>query len=916
MDEGTRADPDALLASIKKDERGKLTVFLGPAAGVGKTYAMLEAARERLDKGVDVVAGWVETHGRAETEALLEGIPILPPRSLEYRGKLFAEMDLDSLLARKPSLALVDELAHTNITGLRNSKRYQDVEELLGAGIDVYTTLNVQHFESLNDIVSRITGITVRETVPDSVLEEAEIQLIDIPPEDLMQRLRDGKVYVSDQAEEALHKFFRPGNINALREMTLRYTAQRVDQQLETYMKAHGIAGPWPAGDRVMVCISSSPFATRLIRNGSRMAARLQAEWIAVYVETSDRVMPDKVRERLQKNLRLAEDLGAETVTLSGDDPVDELLALAHKRNVTQLIIGQPLRFRFSEWLFGSLVDKVIRRSEGISVHVIPGRPEWPGRQPSVLVSRPGPSAASLLRVLGIIVLVTVLGRIFMPSLGLVNIAMFYLLPVLLSAINWGPKLAAITALAVFLFFDFLFVPPTFSLTVLDLRYLFTLAIYLLVAGLTGSLSARLHHQVRQARQREDRMTALYSLSREISGANDLEPILTSVAREVAESIEGQVVIMLPDKGDKLAIRATTPDAAADFAVEKEIAVATWVFEHGQIAGQGTDTLGGAKGVYAPLKTQQNTIGVLGVQPRFSERYLSAEQRHLLEAFASLIAIAVNRIELAEQARHAQLLIESERLHNALFNSISHDLRTPLTSITGAVTSLLDDAEIYGPEARGDLLQTIKLGASRMERLVNNLLDMARLESGVLKLRKDWCDIQDIIGVAVSRCDGLRGRTLKIDVEPGLPLVPVDFVLIEQVLVNILDNAIKYSPPEQDLKIHARRVEKMLEVSVTDHGPGIPEGDLERIFDKFYRLQASSQVTGTGLGLAICRAIVEAHDGCIWAANHRQGGAVITFRVPQGERAPGQYPETNRISGIEPATEGETSNAKQGEQNE
>jgi two-component system sensor histidine kinase KdpD len=893
VEKDKRPDPDALLAGLEEERRGKLTVFLGAAAGVGKTYAMLQVARERLAEGVDVVVGWVETHGRAETEALLKGLPVIPPRRLIYRGKEFVEMDLDALLARRPELALVDELAHTNIPGSRHVRRYQDVEELLSAGIDVYTTLNIQHLESLNDIVAQITGVRVHETVPDRMLEAARIHLVDIPPEELIQRLKDGKVYVPEQAAEALRRFFRPGNINALRELALRYTAQRVDRQVEWYMRLHGIAGPWPAGERVMVCVSPSPFSARLIRIGRRMAEGLQAEWLAAYVETPRRLPVGELeKDRLARNLRLAEELGAETVIITGQDVARELLELARRRNVSQIIIGKPLHSRLWEWMHGSVVDKIIRHSEGISVHVIPGKPVEGGKSPrTTRVARRTFSFLPYVLVLGTTAFLTAFAYIFRASLGQVNIALLFLVPVLGGAMKWGTGPAVVAALSGALAFDFLFVPPIFSFTAADLRYLISFAIFLLVAVLTGTLSTRLQQQVNLSRWREAQTAALYALSREIAAVSEPEQVLQSVVRKVAEAVEARVTVLLPDDKGNLVVRASSVSGGDELLGEDERAVATWVFVHGEKAGRGTDTLSASAGLYLPLRTGEGIRGVLGIYPGKGEEYFSPDQIRLLEAFAGLTALVVTRIQLAQKAREARLLAESERLRTALFNSLSHDLRTPLATIIGAVTGLLEGEGVYDSSARRELLQSIKHEAARMNRFVNNLLDMARLESGVLTLRREWCDIQDIIGVAVARLDEvLHSRPLKIDVEPGLPLVQADCTLIEQVLVNLLENAVKYSEPGSEIAISARYRGDRLEVAVANRGPQIPPVDLERIFDKFYRLKSPRLVSGTGLGLAICRGIIAAHGGKIWASNHPAGGVVITFQLPLGETVPDEAP--------------------------
>lgn len=874
-------------------ERGKLTVFLGAAAGVGKTFAMLESARERLAEGTDVVVGLVETHGRVETEDLLLGLQVISPHIYDYRGKTFPEMDLDVLLARRPELVVVDELAHTNISGSRHSRRYQDVEELLAAGISVYTTLNIQHLESLNDIVAQITGVTVQETVPDRILDEAsQIQLVDVPPEELLQRLKDGKVFVPELAAEAMHRFFRPGNINALRELALRFTARRVDHQLESYMRVHGIAGPWPTGERVMVCVSSSPFSAQLIRVAFRMAQGLQTEWLAVSVETAGSFPSSEIeKDRLAKNLRLAEELGAETVTLTGNDIAEAILELARKRNVSQIIIGKPLHSRLWNWLHGSVVNKVIGRSKGISVHVIPGKVQQVQEKHSFGRKRNTFSYAPYFWALLMMAGLTVAVSPFKSSLGLVNIALIFLLPVLISASKWGAGPAFVASVAGVVTFDFFFVPPRLSFTVADVRYLISFAIFLLVGLITGTLSTRLKRQVNHSRQREARVAALYALSRDIAAVHDLDFVLESVARKVADTIEGKVGLLLPNPGGSLQLKASSNPSDESFVDEHELTVAVWVFENGQKAGKGTETLGAAVGFYLPLFTAQGVQGVLAICLNDPDKGFQPEQLRLLEAFASLAAMAVNKIKLTEQAREAQTLAESEKLRTALFNSLSHDLRTPLASIIGAVTGLLEGENVYSPAARRDLLQTIQQGATRMNRFVGNLLDMARLESGMLRLNKEWCDVQDIVGVALSRMgESISTRPLTVKIEPDLPLVQADFVLIEQVFVNLLDNALKYSEPCSDIFISARRAGKQIEVAVADRGTEIPEDDLGRIFDKFYRLKSPLQVSGTGLGLSICKGIIEAHGGKIWAANSPDGGAVITFILPLSDDYPGRVP--------------------------
>ncbi|AFM40932.1 osmosensitive K+ channel histidine kinase [Desulfosporosinus acidiphilus SJ4] len=873
--------------------QGKLTVFLGAVAGVGKTYAMLEAAKERLSEGTDVVIGFVETHGSLETETVLKGIPYISSKTQEFLGKLVQEMDLEVLLERHPQLVVVDELAHTNIPGSRHRKRYQDVEELLASGIDVYTTLNIQHLESLNDVVAQITGVTVSETVPDRILEIAsQIQMVDITPDELIQRLKEGKVNVPGVAAEAIEKFFRPGNINALREMSLRYTAKRVDCQMESYMRNHGIAGPWPSGEKVMVCVSGNPFSTKLIRTAKRMAARQNAEWLAVHVVLPGEMQKNEnEKDLMEENLRMAEKLGAEIVTPHGDDIVEELLTLARKRNVSQIIIGKPERARFQELFHGSVVDKVIRRSHGISVHVISGRKNAADRKRETIAEDNNTSLGHLSRrqrysatpyLMSVLMMsaLTVAVSPIETFLGPVNIPMLYLLPVLLTAARWGRLPALITAGMGVIIFDYFFVPPFYTLHVDDFRYVISFVILMIAGIVTGTLSGRLTDQINYSRQREQQVSALYSLSRDLTAVDKLERILDSIARKIGETLDGQVVLLLPDERNNLVLSQSS--STDHFMTESEMNVASWVYERGQKAGRGTETLRSAKALYLPLITEQGTHGVLGICFFHQNDIVSPQQIRFLDAFAGLAALAINRIKLADEARQAHALAESERLRTALFNSLSHDLRTPLSSIIGAATGLLEDEDVvYSPDARHDLLQTILQGAERMNRFVNNLLDMARLESGMLKLHKDWCDIQDIIGVAINRLDiVLAKRLLDINIPAGLPLVQADYALIEQVIVNLLDNAVKYSEPVSKIVISVKQVGQNLEISVANRGNPIPETDLSKVFDKFYRLTSPLQVSGSGLGLSICKGIIESHNGDIWAENNELGGVTIIFTLP------------------------------------
>lgn len=882
-----RPDPDILLERVNKEARGKLTVFLGAAAGVGKTFTMLEAAHQRLAEGVDVTIGWVETHGRQETERLVTGLPRVLPQHLEYRGRTMAEMNTDAILQRKPELVLVDELAHTNIPGSRHVRRFQDVEELLQAGIHVYTTLNIQHIESLNDIVAQITGVVVKETIPDYIIEQADrIQLIDIPADELIKRLKEGKVYVPGQAEQALKKFFRPGNIGALRELALRFTASRVDKDLHEYMREHHIEGPWPAAGRVMVCVSASPFSAQLIRAARRLAGGLQAELIAIHIEAPARRFPigDKERDRVFRNMRLAEELGAKTLSVVGDNLVHEILEVARNHNVSSIVIGKPRHSRFWEFWQGSTVDKLIRNSGGINVYVIQGTAEK-DKVPSIRtmprVDRPIWSQYGLGLVMSAVV--TLFCVTFRDYMELVNIALLYQIPVTMSAFWWGRWPSYFTAFCGVASFDFLYVPPIYTFNITDVRYLWSFITFLIVAFVIGGRTELLRVEAASARQRERSTRALYEFSKEIAAIIDVTVIAQGLVKQAAETTGRSVIVMLPDNNGKLAVCAehypVTDSLLRALNEPSEAAVATWVYEHRQPAGRSTDTLPSAKYLYIPLKTNNNVYGVMGVH--LAEKQVAPEEKRLIDAWVSLAGLAIERVRLTEQARETALLAESDRLRTALFNSISHELRTPLASIVGSVSSLTEAEGVYTEKARRELLENIQEGASRMERVISNLLDSARLESGMMQLKIDWCDIQDIIGTALQR---LRERTqqyqLDIRVAEDISLIKGDCVLLEQVVLNLIDNAMKYSPQGSLISITAQMESDTVLVSVMDNGVGIPEEDLGKVFDKFYRVQQPKQVSGTGLGLSICKGIIEAHSGDIWAERRSSGGTIIRFRLP------------------------------------
>ena len=879
----TRPNPDELLAQVqahaREHARGKLRIFLGYAAGVGKTYAMLEAAQQRRTEGVDVVVAYAETHGRAETAALLEGLEVVPRRYADYRGAHLAEMDMDAVLARRPQLALVDEVAHTNAPGSRHAKRYQDVEDLQAAGIDVYTALNIQHLESLNDVVAQITGVTVRETVPDRLLDEAaEIILVDLPPDELRQRLQDGKVYVPEQAARAIQRFFREGNLTALREATLRRAAERVDDQMRAYMQTRAIPGPWPASERLLVCVSASPLSERLVRSARRLADDLNAEWFAVYVETTGhaRLNPTE-QDRVARVLHLAEELGAKTVTLPGQSVAPTILDYARAHNITKLLAGKPVRPRWHELLYGSVVDQLIRASGNIDVHVVSGeaaagRPR-PDRQ--WLPHRPW---RRYLQSVLLVAAVTLVGQPLRLFLAPTNVVMLFLAAVVYAAVAWGRGPSILASVLGVLAFDFFYVPPHLTFAVSDTEYLLTFIALFVVGLVVSSLAAQAREQAEAARSRALQTGELYELSRDLAAAAELEDLLDVLRRHVEQTFSRQAVILLP-QGDRLSIRSASPDLALD---DNELAVADWAFRHGAPAGRSTSTLPAANLRYLPLKTARGAVGVLGVPgPAHPERHLQPEQVRLLEAFANQGALALERAALAQQAQKAEVLQATEKLQAALLNSISHDLRTPLVSITGALSSLQEDGAVLDSQARRALVDNAREEAERLNRLVGNLLDMTRLEGGAMKVKREPVDVADLVGAALQQLAGRLGdRPVSVAVPDDLPPVAADFMLIFQVLVNLLDNALKYSPPGSPIEVTARQRESNVEIDIADRGSGIPAQDLARVFDKFYRVQQPGHVTGTGLGLSIGKGIVEAHGGRVLAQNRPDGGTVIRVSLP------------------------------------
>ncbi len=881
-----RPDPDELLARVQHEEsrrqRGRLKIFLGAAAGVGKTYSMLQAAHDRLAEGIDVVVGYIEPHSRPETAALLKGLEVIPPLMMDYRGTQLRDFDLDAALQRRPTLILVDELAHTNAEGLRHAKRWQDVLELIEAGINVYTTVNVQHLESLNDVIAQITGTIVRETLPDAVLEGAdEIELIDLSPDDLLQRLREGKVYALDQAQQAMKSFFRRGNLMALRELALRRTAERVDSEMRVYREDKAVEPVWPAGERILVCISPSPMAARLVRAAKRMAVGLHAEWITVYVETPRTAkLNDDARSRVSQTLQLAEQLGAETATLSGHDVAEEILSFARRRNVTKVIVGKPIHPTWRDIVYGSVLNSLVRRSGDIDVYVISGegattRPQvqrlW--RQPRQL----RPYLWSMLIVASCALLAFLMFPYFAPA----NVVMVFLVGIVIVATRYGRGPSILVSIISVIAFDLFFVPPHLTFAVSDTQYVVTFAVLLLVGLTISSMTVRIKEQAETSRERERRTSSLYEMSREFASTNSIEALTQTAVKHIEDAFHSRVALLLYDTdGQPESYGSEQVEACL---TEHERNVARWVYDHRQVAGRGTQTLPGSQGLYLPLTTSQRQIGVLGVYFLQSDYLLSPDQMHLLETYANQSAVAIERARLSQETERAQVQVETERMRSSLLSSVSHDLRTPLAAITGAASGLIQNTASLEPAQR-ELAQIAYEEAERLNRLLGNLLEMTRLESGGVHVEKEWQPLEEVIGSALSRMDAaLDDHPLKTNLPDDLPLVPIDSILIELVLVNLLENAVKYTPAGASIDLSARAERDQIVVEVADHGAGIPAGEEERIFEKFYRTRPAT-TGGVGLGLTICKAIVEAHGGRIWADNRPAGGAVFYFSLPlEGE---------------------------------
>lgn len=874
-----RPDPDALLASLRResarDGRGRLTIFFGMAPGVGKTYAMLNAARRARAAGIDVLVGLVETHGRAETAVLLEDLPLLPRRAVLHRETTLHEFDLEAALARRPRLILVDELAHTNAPGSRHLKRHQDIAELLAAGIDVFTTLNVQHLESRADTVRQITGAPVHETVPDSVIEAADdIQLVDLTPAQLRERLAAGKVYLGDRAAVAAENFFKETHLTALRELALRLTAERVDQQLRDIRESGGTRAIWRSGERLLVAVGPSPFSTRLVRWTRRMAYALDAPWLAVSVETGETLPPDDQR-RLDENLALARQLGAEVLVVSDRDVASALLRVAHRHNVSQIVVGKPRGHPVVEILRGgSLVDRLVRGSGQIDIYVVPaeprtGRNRWLEWNVSI-ISRPQEYALAV----GVTAAVTVGALLLAPYFGYSAAALLYLTSVIVLGrwLGQGPIFlaAALSALT----WNFAFIPPLYTFRITKLEDGLTFGLFFVIALITGRLTTRIRAQARAQDAGERRATALYQLTRDLASARSADEVIRAAVARIADVFGARPAVLVSDSAGRLSLH---PSAAYDVS-PKESGVALWALQHRRPAGRFTDTLPASEGYYVPLITGDPVLGVLGIRPP-DDLPLTLAQRDLLDTFAAQLALALEREQLRVASESARLASESEKLHRALLDSVSHELKTPLAVITGSTEALL--AAPSGPHS-ASLTREIDSAARRLQRLVNNLLDVTRLESGALRPRLDWCDLRDIINAALdATADLRREHPTTVNLPDDLPPVRGDFALLEQAVFNLLHNAAAHTPAGTAIEVtaHIDTLDREAWITVADRGPGLSAAHAARIFDRFARGNPA-RAGGLGLGLSIVRGFAEAHGGRVEASDNPGGGARFTLHVP------------------------------------
>lgn len=862
-------DPLANMRStISAAKRGRLKVFLGMAAGVGKTYSMLSEAQELTARGEEVVVGYVEPHGREETESLLSGLEILPPKIVSHRGVELKDFDLDAAIQRKPTFLLVDELAHSNPEGFRHTKRWQDVEECLQAGINVHTTVNIQHIESLRDVVAQITHVFVSETIPDAFIESAdEIELIDLPPEQLHQRLRDGKVYQAEKVDQALAGFFKRSNLLALRELALRHTAEQVDREMLGEKAQRPETEPWHVTERIVVCLAPNRMAPRVVRAAKRLATSLHAELIAVTVDSPRQArISERSREQLEYGLRLAEELGARTVSLSNQDIVAELVRFARAENATTIVMGKPVRPRWREILFGSVVDSTVRASGDIDVLVITGAEEA-GTQ---LIRRPSSTPIAWMGLIEAVLfpgICTLIGLVIYSPIQLTNIAMLYVVASVLVSMRQGLRESFIAASMSTAMLNFFFIEPRYSLAVSDFRYTVTFVVMLAVSLLLSALNIRLRENSEALAERERRTASLYEVTKQLSESRKQSEMARAVVDHLQVALGKAVAVLTKKDGVLSALAQSSSGFETD---DNERAVADWTLSQGESAGSGTATLSGARGFYIPLKGSEFSVGVLAIECQTSS--LNSNQKHYVLAVANQLSSSLERAQFAKQAHERALKAEAETMRSNLLSAVSHDLRTPLASIEGSASALLERGQL-STEDEG-LAQTVVDESQRMARLIRNLLDMTRVQ-GSVALQPDWENIEDLIDNAVERTAVLFSSPVQVVESSPCPPVQLDGVLIEQVMVNLLENCARYAGKDCNVNISFGTIGDRLQVSVSDDGPGIPIENLESVFEPFNR----TGNRGFGLGLAICKAAIEAHGGTIRAVP-KSAGAEIQWEVP------------------------------------
>jgi two-component system, OmpR family, sensor histidine kinase KdpD len=881
-----RPDPDTILRVLAeedtKEKAAKLRVFLGMSAGVGKTYAMLEAAQQKLKEGVDILVGVVETHGRVETAELLKGLPSIPKNKIRYRNTVLEEMDIDTILKRKPQLVVVDELAHTNVPGSRHEKRYQDVLEILDAGIDVFTSLNVQHLESRKDAVEAITGIPIRETVPDSILERAsQVELVDISPNELLKRLKEGKVYLGDKAERASQNFFKEDKLTALREIALRMTAERVDQDLQRFISIRKDASPWQINERLLVAVSHSPSSEKLIRATRRLAYNLESPWIALYVDRGNPTS-DEEQAQLVKNLNLARELKAEVITTSDTDVSSAIRRIARQKNVTQVVLGRPTISRLPDFIFGgSLLDRVLKDTLDVDVHVI--RQEFELKNKirffrSFLYLKSSYGPMRFLNAIYLTIVTSLICGLLNKYLGYKPIGFIFLLFILVVGIYGSLSVVIFTAILFALTWNFFFIPPTLSFSFNSMEDLIMYLAFFMVAITTGLLANRIRFHQKITREREDRTNVLYEILKDIANSFEKATFLKKTIARVGNILNAKCGIILKSPEGELNF-----DDPKDYSFqlnENDRAVAIWSFQNQKPAGWSTDTLSQAKARFIPLKGQTETVGIFVLQPLKKVRKFGLDQEELLNSIMVQLGLSLERHFLTKRLAEAQRVKDSEKLHQTLLNSISHEMRTPLTAILASVSALQDDMVLKEKSSIKNIAENLQEAGTRLNRVIENLLDMTRLNSGIFSLDIQWHDLNDLLGITLKKLAlPLSKHKIKLLIQEEIPLVQIDFRLMEHAITNLLMNAAMYTPPGSEIDIKIRKSDNQFIFEIGDNGPGIPEEYIPKIFDKFFRVPGSP-TGGTGIGLSLVKNIVELHNGTVVVIPRTPNGIIFRISIP------------------------------------